>query len=114
DMLPFTSTAWLGRVMKFPGRTPASAGMNSPPELASKMVTLRISPMPIRRVRGRPPFVKPVSRGMALANTSVTFRGDPDERVGKALGVALARQHVHAQRARGRQDAAAAQCERTQ
>jgi hypothetical protein len=42
------------------------------------------------------------------------FRGDPDERVGKALGVALARQHVHAQRAGGRQDAAAAKCQRSQ
>ena len=70
--------------------------------------------MPIRRVRGRPLSVKAVSRGMALANTCVTVRGDPYERVGKALGVALARQHVHAQGARGRQDAAAAQCQRSQ
>jgi hypothetical protein len=70
--------------------------MNRPPELASKMVTLRMSPMPMRRVRGRPLSVKAVSRGMALANTCVTVRGDPYERVGKALGVALARQYVHA------------------
>ena len=39
-MFPLRSTAWLGMVMKLPGRTPASAGMNSPPELASKTVTL--------------------------------------------------------------------------
>jgi hypothetical protein len=58
--------------MKLPGRTPASAGMNSPPELASKMVTLRISPMPKVRFRGRLLAVKAVSRGSALANTSVS------------------------------------------
>ena len=38
---------------KLPGRTPASAGMNSPPELASKIVTLTMSPMPKRMSFGR-------------------------------------------------------------
>src|SRR3954470_11580093 len=59
---------------KLPGRTPASPGMNNPPELASKMVTLRMSPMPNRISLGRLRSVKSVtSRGAALANTVATL-----------------------------------------
>ena len=38
---------------KLPGRTPPSAGMKRPPEAASKIVTLRISPTPKVMSRGR-------------------------------------------------------------
>jgi hypothetical protein len=60
-------------VMKLPGRTPASEGMKSPPELASKMVTLRISPIPKRRVLGGRRSVKAVaSLGLIFARTATT------------------------------------------
>ena len=61
-------------VIKLPGRTPPSAGMNSPPELASKIVTLRMSPMPNRMSLGRLRSGNSVtSRGAALAKTFATL-----------------------------------------
>src|SRR5207253_5221560 len=61
-------------VTKLPGRTPASAGTNSPPELASKIVTLRMSPMPKRRSFGRlRSGNSPTSRGTAFAKTLATL-----------------------------------------
>ena len=60
--------------MKLPGRTLPSAGMNNPPELASKIVTLRMSPMPNRMSLGRLRSGKSVtSRGAALARTVATL-----------------------------------------
>ena len=60
--------------MKLPGRTLPSAGMNNPPELASKIVTLRMSPMPNRISLGRLRSGKSVtSLGAALANTVATL-----------------------------------------
>src|SRR6266496_6053508 len=61
-------------VIKLPGRTPASAGMNSPPELASKIVTPTTSPSPKRISFGRlRSGNSPTSRGDALANTLATL-----------------------------------------
>ena len=74
EMLPLTSTAWVGMVIKLPGRTLASAGMKSPPELASKIVTPRRSPIPKTRSFGRlRSGNSPTSRGAALPRTSATL-----------------------------------------
>src|SRR5215813_12604212 len=58
-------------VMKLPGRTLASAGMNSPPEDASKIVTLRMSPTPKRRSLGRLRSMNDASLGAAFPRTAV-------------------------------------------
>src|SRR5215813_2545339 len=61
-------------VIKLPGRTLASAGMKSPPELASKIVTPRRSPLPKRRSLGRlRSGNSPTSLGAALAKMSATL-----------------------------------------
>src|SRR4051812_24291710 len=51
-MFPCSSTAWVGMVTKLPDRTPASAGINSPPAADSKIVTLTESPTPKRNAFG--------------------------------------------------------------
>src|SRR5262249_39325147 len=74
EMLPLTSTAWVGMLIKLPGRTLASAGMKSPPELASKIVTPTRSPIPKRRSLGRlRSGNSPTSLGAALAKISATL-----------------------------------------
>src|SRR5215467_5374855 len=61
-------------LIKLPGRTLASAGMKSPPELASKIVTPRRSPIPKRRSLGRlRSGNSPTSLGAALAKMSATL-----------------------------------------
>ena len=70
-MLPALSTFWFGKVMKLPGRTPASNGMKRPPAAASKMVTLTTSPMPNRISGACGRCGKTVaSRGVLCARTS--------------------------------------------
>ena len=44
------ATFRFGSVMKLPGRTPSSMGINRPPAAASKMVTLTTSPIPAHGV----------------------------------------------------------------
>src|SRR6516165_5134320 len=61
-------------VIKLPGRTLASAGMKSPPELASKIVTPRTSPLPKRISLGRRRSGNsPTSLGNALPKTLATL-----------------------------------------
>src|SRR5262245_54551282 len=73
--------------MKLPGRTLPSAGMNNPPELASKIVTLRTSPMPNRISLGRLRSVKSVtSLGAALDNTLATLGVTRTKAYGMFLG----------------------------
>src|SRR5262249_9708289 len=61
-------------LIKLPGRTLASAGMKSPPELASKIVTPTTSPLPKRISLGRlRSGNSPTSLGNALANTLATL-----------------------------------------
>ena len=84
-------------VIKLPGRTPASAGMNSPPELASKIVTVTMSPMPktnILRSAAIRKFADKPRRG--LAQDVRDFGGDADERVWEVFGVVLPRPDVPA------------------
>src|SRR5215831_7056445 len=60
--------------IKLPGRTPASAGMKSPPELASKIVTPTTSPTPKRISVGRlRSGNSPTSLGAALPKTLATL-----------------------------------------
>src|SRR4029453_3092263 len=93
-MFPWMPTAWFGMVTKLPGRTPPSAGMNRPPEAASKTVTPRISPMPNVMSRGRRLSLKaPLKRGRFGLDLD-DFRGDLDDRVVEADRVALARQDI--------------------
>src|SRR5262249_24271417 len=61
-------------VIKLPGRTLASAGMKSPPELASKIVTPTTSPLPKRISLGRlRSGNSPTSLGNALPKTLATL-----------------------------------------
>src|SRR5262249_42539727 len=70
-----------------PGRTPASAGMNSPPEAASKIVTLTMSPSPKRISVGRlRSGNSPTSRGTALRKTSATLGVTRTNAYGRFLG----------------------------
>src|SRR5262245_14006645 len=74
-------------VMKLPGRTLPSAGMNNPPELASKIVTLRTSPMPNRISLGRLRSGKSlISLGAALASTLATLGVTRTKAYGTFLG----------------------------
>src|SRR5258707_6913208 len=74
-------------VTKLPGRTPASAGTNSPPELASKIVTLRISPLPKRRSLGRlRSGNSPTSRGTAFPKMLATLDVIRTKAYGMLLG----------------------------
>src|SRR6266540_3450841 len=63
-------------VTKLPGRTPASPGINNPPEVASKIVTLTMSPMPKR-----------ISLGRRRSGNSATSLGDAFANALATLGV---------------------------
>ena len=95
--------------MKLPGRTLPSAGMNSPPELASKIVTLRMSPMPNRMSLGRLRSGKSViSLRRRLGQDGRDLGRDSDKGIRNVLRVVLPRPDIPARGPAGRHQGAAA------